>query len=137
MRAHRAIAVLLCVGSMFIPLSALAQNPPNKPAPKAEDPQETIKVDVNVTSILFNVRDNHGKLLPDLHKEDFQVFEDGVPQTIKYFTANSDLPLTLGILLDTSGSQENVLQMEKEVGGHFLKQIIQPKDLAFVISFDV
>jgi len=137
MRAVRAIAFIVCVGAIFILPSALAQNPPSKPTPKTDDPQETIKVDVNVTSILFNVRDNHGRLLPDLHKEDFQVFEDGVPQTVKYFTANSDLPLTLGILLDTSGSQENVLQMEKEVGGHFLKQIIQPKDLAFVISFDV
>ncbi len=63
--------------------------------------------------------------------------EDGKPQTIKYFAAESNLPLTLGILIDASGSQQRVLDMEKEVGGDFLSQILREKDLAFVISFDV
>src|SRR5207245_6757919 len=58
-------------------------------------------------------------------------------QTIKYFTAESDLPLTLGILIDSSGSQQRVLEMEKEVGANFLNEILRPKDEAFVISFDV
>src|SRR5581483_10346187 len=70
-------------------------------------------------------------------KNDFDIFEDGKPQTIKYFTAESNLPLTLGILIDSSGSQQRVLDMEKEVGAAFLQDILRPKDEAFVISFDV
>jgi VWFA-related protein len=98
---------------------------------------ETLKVNVDVVQLFFNVKSKKGALIPNLTKDDFQVFEDGTPQTIKYFSAESDLPLTLGILIDASGSQRNVLEMEKEVGATFLNQILRPKDEAFVISFDV
>ncbi|HST09276.1 MAG TPA: VWA domain-containing protein [Terriglobales bacterium] len=98
---------------------------------------ETLKVQVNVVQLFFNVKDKKGGLIPDQKKEDFELFEDGKPQTIKYFTAESNLPLTLGILIDTSGSQMRVLDMEKEVGGAFLNDILREKDEAFVISFDV
>ena len=97
----------------------------------------TLKVNVNVVQLFFNVKDKKGALIPNLVKDDFQIFEDGKPQPIKYFTAESDLPLTLGILIDSSGSQQRVLEMEKEVGGNFLSEILRPKDMAFVISFDV
>ncbi|MGA8526139.1 MAG: VWA domain-containing protein, partial [Candidatus Sulfotelmatobacter sp.] len=76
-------------------------------------------------------------LIPNLTKNDFDVLEDGKPQTIKYFAAESNLPLTLGILIDSSGSQRNVLDMEKEVGGAFLRQILTDKDEAYVIDFNV
>jgi VWFA-related protein len=98
---------------------------------------ETLKVNVNVVQLFFNVKNKHGLLLPDQTKDDFDVLEDGKPQTIKYFTAESNLPLTLGMLIDSSGSQERVLEMEKEVGGAFLNEILRDKDLAFVLSFDV
>jgi VWFA-related protein len=98
---------------------------------------ETLKVNVNVVQLFFNVKDKHGLLISDQTKDDFEILEDGKPQTIKYFTAESNLPLTLGILIDSSGSQERVLEMEKEVGGAFLNEILRDKDLAFVISFDV
>src|SRR5438105_12060930 len=98
---------------------------------------ETLKVNVNVVQLFFNVKDKHGLLIGDQTKDDFEILEDGKPQTIKYFTAESNLPLTLGILIDASGSQERVLPMEKEVGGAFLSEILRPKDLAFVLSFDV
>ena len=98
---------------------------------------ETLKVQVNVVQLFFNVKDKKGGLIPDQKKEDFELSEDGKPQTIKYFTAESNLPLTLGILIDTSGSQMRVLEMEKEVGGAFLNEILRDKDEAFVISFDV
>jgi hypothetical protein len=97
----------------------------------------TLKVNVNVVQLFFNVKDKKGGLIPNLAKDDFQILEDGKPQTIKYFTAESDLPLTLGILIDSSGSQQRVLEMEKEVGANFLSEILRPKDEAFVISFDV
>ena len=97
----------------------------------------TFKSQVNVVNLFFNVKDKHGALVPNLTKTDFQVLEDGKPQTIKYFSTESDEPLTLGILIDSSASQTRVLDMEKEVGADFLRQVLRPKDLAFVISFDV
>src|SRR5258708_36192208 len=69
----------------------------------------TLKINVNVVQLFFNVKDRKGALIPNLTKGDFQILEDGKPQTIKYFTAESDLPLTLGILIDSSGSQQRVL----------------------------
>ncbi|MGB9073657.1 MAG: VWA domain-containing protein [Terriglobales bacterium] len=98
---------------------------------------ETLKVNVEVVQLFFNVKDKHGALIPSLTKDDFEVSEDGKPQAIKYFKAESDLPLTLGILIDSSGSQQRVLEMEKQVGGSFLENTLRPKDEAFVISFDV
>jgi VWFA-related protein len=98
---------------------------------------ETLKVSVEVVQLFFNVKDKHGALIPNLNKDNFELFEDGQPQTIKYFKAESDLPLTLGILIDSSGSQMRVLDMEKEVGASFLENTLRAKDEAFVISFDV
>jgi VWFA-related protein len=102
-----------------------------------QQPTETLKVNVNVVQLFFNVKDKHGTLIPNLTKDDFQVFEDGKQQTVKYFNAETNLPLTLGILIDSSGSQRNVIDMEKEVGGAFLRQILTDKDEAYVISFDI
>jgi VWFA-related protein len=118
-----------------------AQAPSQKPAdeqtPEDQGPAGTVKVNVNVVGLFFNVKDKHGALIPNLTKTDFDVLEDGKPQTIKYFAAESNLPLTLGILIDSSGSQRNVLDMEKEVGGAFLRQILTDKDEAYVIDFNV
>jgi VWFA-related protein len=114
--------------------------PDQKSDQKSEDSQEpttTFKVGVNVVQLFFNVKDKHGALIPNLTKGDFDIFEDGKAQTVKYFTAETNLPLTLGILIDSSGSQLRVLDMEKEVGGAFLKQILTDKDEAFVIDFNV
>lgn len=102
-----------------------------------EQTVETLKVRVNVVQLFFNVKDKKGALIPGLTKDDFELSEDGKPQTIKYFTAESNLPLTLGILIDSSGSQARVLDMEKQVGGAFLNDILREKDEAFVIGFDV
>ena len=118
----------------------------NTPPPATDAPQDSqaqdepttiIKSRVNVVQVFFNVKDKHGALIPGLTKDDFQVFEDGKPQTVKYFAAESDQPLTLGILVDTSGSQENVLGMEKEMGTLFLNRILRDKDQAFLINFDI
>jgi VWFA-related protein len=116
--------------------SPAAQKPAQKPADDQE-PAETLKVSVNVVGLFFNVKDKHGALIPNLTKDDFEVLEDGKPQTIKYFAAESNLPLTLGMLIDSSGSQLRVLDMEKEVGGAFLRQILTDKDEAYVIDFNV
>jgi VWFA-related protein len=112
------------------------QNQDNPPEERDQS-VSTLKVNVNVVQLFFNVKDKKGGLIPSLTKGDFQLLEDGKPETIKYFAAESDLPLTLGILIDSSGSQQRVLEMEKEVGANFLAEILRPKDMAFVISFDV
>jgi VWFA-related protein len=118
--------------------STQQDNAPNAAAAqKPESDQETLKVNVNVVGLFFNVKDKHGALIPNLTKDDFQVFEDGKPQSIKYFAAESNLPLTLGILIDSSGSQLRVLDMEKQVGGAFLKQILTDKDEAYVMDFNI
>src|SRR5512147_719593 len=115
--------------------SALGQQP--APERETDDSVQTFKVDVNVVNVFFNVKDKHGLLVPSLGKDSFQILEDGKPQTIKYFSAEANQPLTLGILIDSSVSQERVLPIEKEVGSAFLREVLRPKDLAFVIGFDV
>src|SRR5579863_9081607 len=105
-------------------------------APGEDQSAETLKVNVNVVQLFFNVKDKKGGLIPNLTKDQFQISEDGKSQTIKYFAAESNLPLTLGILFDTSPSQTRVLDMEKLVGGQFLDEILRDKDLAFVMGFD-
>ncbi len=101
------------------------------------DDLQTFKAQVNVVNLFFNVKDKHGMLIPSLTKDDFQVFEDGKPQTIKYFSAESHEPLTLGIMIDTSASQTRVLDLEQEACAQFLHDVLRDKDLAFVINFDV
>jgi VWFA-related protein len=130
-----AVVLGIFLGHMLDP-EARAQA--STPAGQDQDQSAaTLKVNVNVVQLFFNVKDKKGALIPNLTKDDFEVVEDGKPQTIKYFAADSNLPLTLGILIDSSGSQTRVLDMEKEVGADFLSQILRDKDLAFVISFDV
>jgi VWFA-related protein len=135
--------VLLLVFLVAVLPTARAQatpspTPATSQSPSDQDQSETtLKVNVNVVQLFYNVKDKRGALIPSLTKNDFQILEDGKPQTIKYFAAESNLPLTLGILIDSSGSQTRVLDMEKQVGGDFLSQILRDKDLAFVMSFDI
>ncbi len=130
--------VCLILGSCLW-MAAQAQNPPAKDQqpPANDEPLQTFKAQVNVVNVFFNVKDKHGMLIPNLTKEDFQVLEDGKPQTIKYFSAESNQPLTLGIMIDTSASQTRVLTIEQEACAEFLHSVLRPKDLAFVINFDV
>lgn len=92
---------------------------------------------VNVVNVLFTVKDKHGALIPNLNKDHFELLEDGKPQIIKYFSAESDVPITLGLLIDSSKSMERTLPEEKVVAGGFLQKVLTTKDLAFVISFDI
>ena len=129
--------VLMAFACLAMAHLSLAQSSQSTPQPSDQNPAETLKVNVNVVQLFFNVKDKHNNLIPNLTKDDFEILEDGKPQTIKYFAAESNLPLTLGIMIDSSGSQRNVIEMEKEVGGAFLRQILSDKDEAFVISFDI
>jgi len=141
------LALIALAGLTLAPVGRAQQSSAQAPASSSQPssqqsdddqkPTETLKVNVNVVSLFFNVKDKHGALIPNLTKTDFDVAEDGKAQTIKYFTAESNLPLTLGMMIDSSGSQRNVIDMEKEVGGAFLRQILTDKDEAYVISFDI
>jgi VWFA-related protein len=102
-----------------------------------ETPRETLHVTSNLVSEFFTVRDKHNALIPFLTKNDCNVFEDKQPQTLKSFVAEANQPLTLGILIDTSGSQMNVLPLEQQSASAFLKRILREKDQAFLVSFDV
>jgi VWFA-related protein len=108
------------------------QQQPQRPV---EDAPATIKVDVNVVNILASVRDKKGTLMPHLEKQDFNILEDGKPQTIKYFTRETDLPLTIGMLVDTSGSQVNLIGIERNAASQFFSQVLGKKDEAFLLMF--
>ena len=96
-----------------------------------------ISVDVKTVSVPVTVRDKHGKFIAKLTKEDFVVDEDGRPQTVNYFARENDLPLRLGLLVDTSLSQRRVLEEERSASYSFLDHLLREnKDLAFVIHFD-
>jgi VWFA-related protein len=114
------------------------QGPPGDPNAGMDDnPVSTLKVNVNLVSLFFDARDKHGALVPNINKNDCGITEDKVPQTMKNFARVDDQPLTLGILLDTSGSQTYVLQLEEQTGSQFLHHVLRTKDEAFLINFDV
>ena len=105
------------------------------PANQGDDVQ-TLNVNVNLVNIYLSARDKDG-FVTNLRKDDCLVAEDKTPQTIKNFTQEKNLPLTIGILLDTSGSQIHVLPLEQQSGATFLRNVLKPKDEAFLISFDI
>ena len=103
--------------------------------PVAEDVPPSIKVDVDVVNILASVRNKQNGLVANLNKDDFTLFEDGQKQTIKYFTKETDLPLTIGLLVDVSGSQRNLIEIERNAASQFFASVLRKKDEAFLISF--
>jgi len=114
-------------------LALLAAGGPNSALAQAT----TMSVQVNVVNVLATVRDKHGKIINDLNKQDFTLTEDGRPQTIHYFTRETDLPLTLGLLVDTSISQRDVLDQERKASHSFLDSMVrEDKDKAFILHFD-
>jgi VWFA-related protein len=142
MRTAWGIAVLL----LSLPVTGWSQLAPSPDAapvstapaqPEQDESVGTLKLNVNLVDIFFTVKDKNGQLMPHLTQQDCTISEDKVPQTLKTFVAENSLPLTLGILLDTSGSQERVLPLEQQVGSQFLERVLRSKDEAFLVSFDV
>lgn len=139
-----AVALLLALPSLgrtgWAQLAPSPDAPPvsNAPDTSAEDQSvATFKIEVNLVDLFFTAKDKNSNLVPHLTKDDCTILEDKVPQTLKHFVAETSQPLTLGILLDTSGSQERVLPLEQQTGSRFLEQVLRPKDEAFLLSFDV
>jgi VWFA-related protein len=118
---------LLSVVSLLLPGWAL----------RSQQPPPTISVNVKVVNVLASVRTKQGEIVRNLTENDFLLEEDDRPQTIRYFARETDLPLTLGLLVDTSMSQRRVLDQERSASSTFLDQVLRVnKDMAFVIHFD-
>jgi len=136
------LALAASLGAQFKraePSQTPAQPPASSPAqgpPPAGDDQ-VIKVDVSLVNLYFTVRENRGGYVGNLTKDDFEVYEDGQPQPIKTFARETDQPLTLGLLVDVSGSQMRLLEDERAASARFFDQVLHPKDMAFLISFGV
>ena len=110
----------------------------NAPAPPPDEtPAATFKVNVNLVDLFFTVKDKNGNLVPHLTQQNCKVEENKEPQTLKTFVAETNQPLTLGILLDTSGSQYRLLPMEVDAASQFIRQVLRSKDEAFAANFDV
>jgi VWFA-related protein len=119
----RAILSCLCIASLAGGLALAA--PPGQ-----------IRVQVNIVNLFATVRDKHKAIVTGLKQDDFQVYEDGQLQEITYFSAESNLPITLGVLMDTSGSEYYMLSGEKDAGSRFLTRVLRKGDLAMIMTFD-
>ncbi len=138
---------VLTIGRLIVLLALLSgpicqkmmraqQPPPGSPQNPPGEQDTTIRVNVDLVNIFFNVKTKKGtQLIPNLAKDDFRVVEDGKPQTIQRFSREADLPLTLGLLIDISASQERLIDIERQAASSFFSSVIRPKDEAFLISF--
>ena len=105
---------------------------------RAAAQEPTFSTEVKVVSVLVNVQDKKGHLISDLEKNDFVLFEQGRPQEIKYFARQSDLPLVLGLMIDTSVSQNRVMDQERTACFHFVDEVLREnKDKLFILQFDM
>jgi Ca-activated chloride channel family protein len=132
-----AIALLLCALPGWL---AAQEAKPGAPPPAPQPPSSTqpIRVRVELVNVLMTVTDRKNRLVIHMTKDDFKVLEDGKPQTIRYFSRESDLPLRIAILIDTSNSIRERMRFEQEAAIDFLNTTIRRgKDLAFVVGFDV
>jgi VWFA-related protein len=128
------VAVALLMPSICVPGHSEQQKTPPDGVPSTAAP--TIAVDARLVNLPVVVRDKKGALIQNLTKDDFTLQVDGKPQTIRYFDKDTNLPLTLGLMVDTSQSQRSVLDEERTASSTFLDQMLtNPKDQAFVIQF--
>jgi VWFA-related protein len=129
----RRLGLVLLAAPLFLAHQALR----SQQAPGAQAQGPPISVHVKVVNVLATVRDKKGAIVRNLSQDDFELKEDDRPQNIRYFAHETDLPLTLGLLVDTSMSQRRVLGQEKDASATFLDQVLRlDKDRAFIIHFD-
>jgi len=122
----------LSAGLTFLPASRTAA------AGAQVSPQDqAIKVGVSLVSLYATVRDNHKAIVPNLEQNDFKIFEDNVEQKVAFFAKERTLPLTMGLLIDTSGSEAEMIGAEQQAAIQFLQRVMQKRDEALVITFDL
>src|SRR6202165_4006889 len=141
----------LTLALLLLPLTDRAQQssqdtkpqsaPPAKPTGSAQEPpqqsDQTIKTVVNLVDVLFTVLNRRNKLVPELDKNDFKIWDDKAPQEIRYFSKQTDLPLRIGMLLDTSNSIRDRIKFEQDASINFLFSVLRHnKDEAFLMTFD-
>ncbi len=135
------LGAVVLVGALAAMLAAQNPEPPKNPASGSSQvatESKPIRVLVDLVNVLFTVTDKKNRLVLDLIKDDVRVFEDNQSQSIRYFSRESDLPLRIAILIDTSNSIRDRLRFEQEAAVDFLTTTVRPsKDLAFIVAFDV
>jgi VWFA-related protein len=137
----RLTAVILSA-SLITPIGSAArggtasQGIPQEQKQKPEAPNP-IKVQTTLVNLFVTVRDKSHAIVPNLTKDDFKVYEDGQEQKIAFFSKEVNLPITLGILIDTSGSEQNMLGGEQDAASRFLHRVLRKRDEAMVMSFDL
>lgn len=150
MRLTSIAAAILTVALAGFPVTKLAASgaaPHGSPYPagaqqsdsngQAPLSSQTLQVQTSLVNVFATVRDKHNAIISDLTKDDFKIYEDGQEQKVAYFAKEVDMPITLGMLIDTSGSMENLIDAEHDAATRFLKTVMRPKDEAMVISFDL
>ncbi|HXN74247.1 MAG TPA: VWA domain-containing protein [Candidatus Acidoferrales bacterium] len=121
---------------------ALLAATPQSPAPPQQGQQQpaqspqTLKRETNLVNVFVTARDKKNGIISDLTQNDFKVSEDGQPQEVAFFSKEVNMPITLGLLIDTSGSMYNVIGAEQDTASRFLREVMRKKDEAMVISFD-
>jgi Ca-activated chloride channel homolog len=155
---NKTFAVLVMLG---LPTVFLAQDNPNRPPwaqtgapsqpqPKPPDapvkapdtsqqsssPRGTVKVNVNLVTVLVSVLDDHNRPAPDLPVDAFQVFEEGVQQKIDVFEAETKWPLDIALMIDSSMSAHKEISFEEDAAGHFIQQVLRPEDRLSLFAFD-
>jgi Ca-activated chloride channel family protein len=117
--------------------AAGTQSQPQSQAPEPKQQQQSIVVPTTMVRLVATVMDRHHGFVTDLDQKDFKIMEDGQPQDIRYFTRETDLPLRIGLLLDTSNSIRPRLQFEQDAAVDFLTSVVRRnKDMAFLMTFD-
>jgi Ca-activated chloride channel family protein len=117
------LPLVVCLAGLALPVVCPAQ----APAP--------IRVEVSLVNVGFSVRDQRGNLVTNLTQDDIEITEDGVPQKISFFARSTDVPLTLGLIMDVSGSQQSFIKPHHNDLQAFLKTVLQPEDRAFLVCF--
>jgi VWFA-related protein len=114
--------------------SANGQSQSQQQTPQSD---QTLKAQTTVVNVFATVRDKHHAIVSDLTEKDFKITEDGQEQKVAFFSRERNLPITLGILIDTSGSMERILNAEQDAASRFLQRVMRKNDEAMVISFDL
>ena len=119
-----------------LPTGQPADEPPNQQNVPQEQGQGPLKVQTNVVNVFATVRNKQHGIVSDLTKDDFKITEDGVEQKVEFFAKEVNMPITLGLLIDTSASMDRMIDAEQDAASRFLREVMRPKDEAMVITFD-
>jgi VWFA-related protein len=140
-RLRVTLASLVLLGNLLLAGEPVRSAPPQSgSAAQNQNPppaQEPLRTQVSLANVFATVRDSHRAIIGDLTKDDFRLFEDNQEQKVAFFSKTTTMPITLGLLVDTSGSQSELLLLEQEAASRFLHRVIKKGDMAMVMNFDI